>query len=232
MRSLFVLLCLLFGSDDFAQGVSDFGIWGSVSYNTDIFDALSLTLEQEVRMEQNASTPGVIFTNVGIDYRLNKKLEVGLNYRFILNDRPSGIYGHRHRAMLDVQYRERFQQWTISYRVRGQSEVRTINYSDRFGFAPTADLRNTFKTTFRVNRQIDVYGSFDLRVLIREPRVPNFSGVDRLRYRVGTEKLLKKGRAIGLFIQYQREVNVENPQLEFNVGIGYKFSRQNPLFQN
>lgn len=219
------------GFSAFAQEVRDFGIWGTIAYGTDITKDLDVTIEQEVRMEQNATTPGVIFTNLGLDYRVVDKFMVGVNYRFILNDRPDGVYGHRHRVMLDLQYRERSQQWTFAYRARGQSEVRTINYSDEFGFSPTLDLRNTLKTVYKLNRRYSLYASFDLRVLWSDPRVPDFRGIDRFRYRLGTDILVKREQSFGVFIQHQRELNVLSPEVEFMIGLEYKFGSRRPLME-
>jgi hypothetical protein len=215
-----------------AQEERDFGLWGTVSYGTDVTDDIDLSIEQEVRMEQNATVAGVIFTNVGLDYRFSRPFQVGINYRFILNDREPGVYGHRHRVMLDLQYRKMIRQWTFAYRARGQSEVRTINYADEFGFAPTLDLRNTVKGVYQLNRRFELYGSFDLRVLWRDPNIPDFRGVDRFRYRLGTDILIAREQSIGIFIQHQREINVSDPEVEFTIGLEYKFGSRRQLMES
>ena len=215
-----------------AQEVRDFGLWGTISYGGDINDDIDFSIEQEVRMEQNASTPGVIFTSFGVDYRFSRPFQIGLNYRFILNDREPGIYGHRHRVMLDLQYRAMHRQWTIAYRARGQSEIRTRNYSNEYGFAPTADIRNTVKTVYQLNRRFELYASLDLRILWRDPRVPDYRGVDRLRYRLGTDVLIAREQSIGIFIQHQREMNISNPEVEFMIGLEYKFGSRRQLMES
>ena len=230
--SVICLLFLLFFLGSGAQEVRDFGLWGTISYGGDINDDIDFSIEQEVRMEQNATTPGVIFTSVGLDYRLSRAFQVGLNYRFILNDRDGGIYGHRHRAMLDLQYREIIRQWTFAYRVRGQSEIRTRNYANEYGFAPTADIRNTFKTVYQLNRRFELYTSFDLRVLWSDPRTPDFRGIDRFRYRLGTDVLIAREQSIGIFIQHQREINISNPEVEFMIGLEYKFGSRRQLMES
>jgi len=212
-----------------AQEARDFGVWGTVSFGTDVTDDIDLSIEQEVRMEQNASVAGVIFTSLGLDYRFSRPFQVGINYRFILNDREPGLYGHRHRVMLDLQYRQIIRQWTFAYRARGQSEVRTINYADEYGFAPTFDLRNTFKGVYQLNRRFELYGSFDLRVLWRDADIPDFRGVDRFRYRLGTDILLAREQSIGIFIQHQREINVAEREVEFVIGLEYKFGSRRQL---
>lgn len=215
-----------------AQEVRDFGLWGTISYGGDINDDIDFSIEQEVRMEQNATTPGVIFTSLGVDYRLSREFQIGLNYRFILNDRDLGVYGHRHRVMLDLQYRRKYQQWTFAYRSRNQSEIRTRNYDNEYGFAPTLDLRNTLKTVYQLNRRFELYTSFDLRVLWRDPRVPDFRGVDRLRYRLGTDVLIAREQTIGIFIQHQRERNITEPEVEFMIGLEYKFGSRRQLMES
>ncbi|HKL39457.1 MAG TPA: DUF2490 domain-containing protein [Cryomorphaceae bacterium] len=215
-----------------AQEVRDFGLWGTISYGGDINDDIDFSIEQEVRMEQNATTPGVIFTSLGLDYRLNREFQVGLNYRFILNDRDLDIYGHRHRVMLDLQYRKLVRQWTFGYRSRSQSEIRTRNYANEYGFSPTLDLRNTFKTVYQLNRRFELYASFDLRVLWSDPRTPDFRGIDRFRYRLGTDVLIAREQSIGIFLQHQREINISNPEVEFMIGLEYKFGSRRQLMES
>jgi hypothetical protein len=226
---LFFLLLILGSS---AQEVKDFGLWGTISYGAEINDDIDFSIEQEVRMQQNATTPGVIFTSLGMDYRLSRAFQLGLNYRFILNDRERGIYGHRHRAMLDLQYREIYRQWTFAYRARGQSEIRTRNYADEYGYAPTLDIRNTVKTVYRLNRRFELYASFDLRVLWRDPRTPDYRGIDRFRYRLGTDILVAREQSIGVFIQHQREINIPRPEVEFMIGLEYKFGSRRQLMES
>jgi len=228
-RFILFLFLLLVSSFSLAQESRDFGLWGTIAYGADITDNIDLSIEQEVRMEQNATKAGVVFTSLGLDYRLTRKFQVGLNYRFILNDRANGSYGHRHRIMLDAQVRERYQQWTFAYRARGQSEVRTVNYNNEFGFSPTTDLRNTLKTVYQLNRQYELYFSFDLRLLWRDARVPDYRGIDRLRYRLGTDILVRRDQSFGIFIQHQRELNVAERDVEFMIGLEYKFGSRRPL---
>lgn len=231
-RIAIISLLLLLSYRLSAQEVRDFGLWGSVSYGAEINDEFDFSIAQEVRMEQNATVPGVIFTSFGIDYRFSEAFEIGGNYRFILNDQESGVYGHRHRVMLDLQFREIHHQWTFAYRARGQSEIRARHYSSEYGFAPTADLRNTVKTAYQLNRRFELYASFDLRVLLRDPRIPDYSGIDRFRYRLGTDILVAREQSIGIFIQHQREMNVSNPEVEVMIGLEYKFGSRRQLMES
>jgi len=226
--SLLLLLSLKLS----AQEVRDFGLWGTVSYGAKISDDFDFSIAQEVRMAQNATAASVIFTNVAVDYRLSRAFEIGLNYRFLLNDQERGVYGHKHRVMLDLQIREKHRQWTFAYRARAQSEIRTRNYSNEFGFAPTADFRNTVKTVCQLNRRFEVYASVDLRVLWNNPRTPDYRGIDRFRYRLGTDILVAREQSIGIFIQHQREINIPRPEVEFMIGLEYKFGSRRQLMES
>jgi len=225
---------LLFFTSAIASGQTsqDFGLWGTVSYGSDINDDLDFSIDQEFRTESNATVLGVIFTNFGLDYRINRNFQVGWNYRFILNQRNTGVYGHRHRTMLDLQGRKQYKQWTFAYRMRGQWEIRTWNYANEYGFSPSTDLRNTFKTIFQLNRQLELYASFDLRILYRDPRIPDFQGIDRYRYRLGTEVLLAREKSLGIFFQHQREVNIPDREVEFIIGLEYKFGSRRPIMDS
>ncbi len=224
------LLLLTFSLE--AQEADDFGAWGSVAYGAEVFDDLSFSIQQEVRMEDNASSIGTVFTNFAVDYRFNRSFRLGWNYRFILNRRATGLFGHRHRTMLDLDFRTKLRQWTFAYRARGQWEVRTNNYNNEFGFAPSSDFRNTFKVVYQYNRRIEYYSSFDLRILLRDPRIPSYQGVDRFRYRAGCEYLLAKEQSLGFFFQFQREINIPEASQGFVIGLEYKFGSIRPLMES
>ncbi len=215
-----------------AQPVKDFGIWASVGYGKDISDKFDISLSQEVRMEENALLMGRTFTQLGLDYKLKRWIRFGLNYRFTLNRRGDGTYGHRHRIMTDLVLRTYQRQFTITYRGRLQSEVRTWNYPREFGFAPVWDLRNTLKVNYRLNRFIEPYVNLDLRFLLRDPDVPRFSGVDRTRLVVGADLLLAEGRVLGLFFLTNQYWNIDDGRRIYVFGMEFNFGSDRPLIGN
>ncbi len=209
----------------FASGQvnTDFGLWIAGSFNKDISKNFDISIEQEFRLEENASELGKSYTTLGIDYELQKWLRLGLNYRFILNKRDDGAFGQRHRLMGDLSVRLRKHRFTITNRVRLQSEIRTINYTAEYGFSPASDLRNTLKINYRVNRKYEPYLTLDARVLLRDARTPYYTGFDRHRIRAGVEILLAQKRVLDLYLMTSRHWNVLEPKHLFVIGMDFTF---------
>lgn len=216
----------------FSQPIKDFGVWASVGYGKDISDKFDISISQEVRMEENALLMGRTFTQFGLDYKLERWIRFGLNYRFSLNRRGNGTYGHRHRIMTDLVLRTYQGQFTITYRGRLQSEIRTWNYPREFGFAPIWDFRNTLKINYRLNRFLEPYVNLDLRFLLRDPDEPRFSGVDRTRLVVGADLLLAEGKVLGLFFLTNQYWNIDDGRRIYVIGMEFNFGDDRPLIGN
>lgn len=208
-----------------AQVTNDFGVWVAGSFTKDINRDIDFSIEQEFRFAENATQLDKAYTTLGLDFELRKWLRLGLNYRFILNQR-SDSYGQRHRVMGDVAARFRKQRFTVTNRVRLQSEIRTVNYSDQYGFAPATDLRNTFKINYRLNRKYEPYISLDARFLLRDARTPYYTGFDRHRIIAGVDILLAQNRSLNVFLMTSRHWNVLEPRQLFVVGMDFTFGSQ------
>ena len=191
-----------------------------------------MSVSQEVRMEENSLLMGRTFSQFGLDYKLKKWIRFGLNYRFTLNRRQDGTYGHRHRIMTDLVLRTYQRQFTITFRGRLQSEIKTLNYAREYGFAPAWNFRNTVKVNYRLNRYLEPYINLDLRFLLRDPYEPDFSGVDRTRLVFGTDILLAKGRVLGLFFLTNQYWNIDDGRKIYVFGVEFSFGSDRPLIGN
>lgn len=210
--------------------VEDFGFWGFVSYGKDISKKWDVSIEQEVRLQYNATQLARTFTNIGIDYKVEKWLHLGANYRFIIDRRLSGVYAIRHRVTADAVLKKQLRRFTFAYRARLQWEVKGYNYSDRYGFAPTWDFRNRFKTTFQLSRIWKPFVAADLRLLITDPNKPYITwAVDRMRLFVGTEYHMGNNRVLEFFFMTSQQVQVIAPVRIFAVGIGFNFGSETNL---
>lgn len=219
----------LLGSHVNAQVLEDFGLWGTVSFSKDISKDFDVSIDQEFRMEDNATVLGRAFTNIGIDYKAEKWLRFGANYRLIFDRRGDGSYGIRHRLAGDAVVRAKHRRFTFAYRARLQWEVRGYNYSDRYGFAPTWDVRNRFKVNYKINRKYAPYISADMRISINDARTPYLQGVDRFRFMAGVDWTLSATKVIELYFVTSEEVQVVEPKRIYAIGIGFNFGSGRPL---
>ncbi len=223
------MLSLFAGSHAHAQVTEDFGVWGTVSFNKDVSKKFDVSIDQEIRLEDNATVLGRAFTNFGVDYKAKKWLRLGGNYRLIFDRRKDGSYGQRHRLSADAILRAKEKRFTFAYRARLQWEVRGYNYSDRYGFSPTWDMRNRFKVNYKVNRQIAPYLSADIRISIDDARTPYLQGVDRIRLMVGVDWVMSATKVLDIYFVTSEEVQVIKPKRIYAIGIGFNFGSSRPL---
>lgn len=214
-----LILCLSVAS---GQVNNDFGFWIAGSYNKDISRNIDISIEQELRFAENATQLDKAYTTLALDFELRKWLRLGLNYRFILN-KGSDVFGQRHRVMGDISFRYRKQRITLTNRVRLQSEIRTVNYSEEYGFAPATDLRNTLKINYQLNRKFEPYLALDVRFLLRDARTPYYTGFDRHRITAGVDILLAQKRVLDVYLMTSRHWNVLEPSHLFVIGIDFTF---------
>lgn len=228
----YLLPILLFGVcfSASAQVEKDFGVRAAVSYNSDLTKDIGLSLKEEIRLEDNATSLAKSYTTLGLDYKLRRWIRFGVNYRFILKKRGDESYGQRHRVMADLKLRTYQHRYTLTYRARIQSEVRTYNYTHEYGFAPTADFRNTFQLKYTINRIYQPYATFDLRFKLRDVRTPDFTGFDRSRFTAGLNIALAQKRELEVYFMTYRHWNTVEPDRVFVIGVEFSFGSRGMLF--
>lgn len=232
LRLKYILPFLFFGValSASAQVEKDFGVRAAVSYGADVTKDLDFSVEEEIRLEDNATSLVKSYTTFSLDYKLRSWIRFGINYRFILKKRSDETYGQRHRMMADLTLRTYQHRYTLSYRARIQSEVRGYNYTQEYGFAPTADFRNTFKVKYTINRIYEPYATLDLRFKLQDVRTPDFTGFDRSRFTAGVDITLSRTQELGLYFMTYRHWNTGEPDRVFVIGVEYNFGSRGQIF--
>lgn len=221
---LTIFICLfLWPLFAIAQVEDDFGIWISGSYDQSLTKGIDFKIKQEFRLDENASQLKKSYSTFRLDFDLNAWLRFQANYRFILNQKNNGLFGQRHRVMGDLVLYPLTKRLSLSNRVRFQSEVRTIHYNDKYGFAPANSLRNTIKINYRINRIYRPFADFDLRFLLRDARTPYHTGFDRQRVKLGLEMTLARKRTIDFYLMHSLQHNIKKPKQLFVVGMNYSY---------
>ncbi|MFH0864855.1 MAG: DUF2490 domain-containing protein [Bacteroidota bacterium] len=213
---LFFLLLVLFPASSSSQ-VNDASLWLSLNAEKKITQALSATLSQEFRMNENIGELGTFFTDAGIAYKINTILKVSANYRFTNKRRLDDSYSKRHRYYIDIAIRKKFKPFAPSFRTRFQSQYTDVNCSPD-GKIPDYYSRNKLTLKFDFDKKYAPY-------LYTELYSPFFSGkgfyIDNARYCAGIEYQLNRMHGFDFFYMIQQEYNVNNPETDYVIGIGY-----------
>jgi hypothetical protein len=222
---IFFCALLLFILSGFAQQTKDAGMWTTISLQRPLTKKISLVVDQEFRLKENYQRINLFYTNVGIDYKLNKFIKISPTYRAIQKKRLDGSYSYRHRLMLDVTAKKKFKKVTLSERLRYQIEVQDL-YTSKKGKLAEQFLRFKTDLKYAITEKITPYISCELRFQIRSPRGdgPNYdNGFHRIRNVLGVEYELNKKNSVNLYYLIQNEFNISTPESIYILGIGYTF---------
>jgi hypothetical protein len=224
--SLMVLgIGVLHGQDP----IKDFESRLAVGYNTDITKKWDFAVDHEFRMDENSTRLRRSLTTFGIDYKVERWLRFGANYRLSLNRKGDGTYGIRNRFMGDVVLRGYQKRFIFSYRLRYQYERRGFNYNERQTSSPYTDIRNTFKVNYRINRMYRPYFALDSRHALTAPNNNFQPGLDRYRLVFGLDTQLSRTQVLGVYFMYNEEVNVVAPVQRYVLGVEYNFGGTRPV---
>lgn len=206
-----------------AQQSNDAGMWATLTIQHPLTKKINFVIDQELRLKENYQRINLFYTNVGIDYKLNKSIKISPTYRAIQKKRLEGTYSYRHRLMLDVTLKKKLKKFTLSERVRYQIEVQDFNTSKK-GKLTEQFLRFKTDLKYTATEKITPYFSCEFRYQIHAPRGdgPLYdNGFHRVRNVLGAEYEINKKNSINVYYLYQTEFTISTPETIFILGIGY-----------
>ena len=211
----FILFLFVHFGTAYSQ-TNDFEIWSSVQFRKDIG---TLLLQEEFRFNENAARIDEYFTELGIEYSLNKYVEVTAYYRFIREQQPVSVYSNCHRFYGDVKLEYEIRRLAISYRFRYQSKYTDI-FSDENGLVPTNYHRNKIQLEYDIRRsRLFPYVSSEIFYNSDVER----NGFNKVRYTFGVEYFTKRKNKIEIFYRIQDRFNRIDPETSYILGIGYSY---------
>jgi hypothetical protein len=216
-----LILCfgLLFGTiqPGFPQQ-SDFQFWPQVLVGYNLSDRFKVSLEEEVRLRENASLMRKELTDLGLTFKVAKFLRLSLNYRLELTfnnpDEKSwlnGVYG-------DISFRQKLQRFQFDYRIRFQSpKIETVE--EVSGLQQI--LKNRHKASVEYNiKGIPLNPSVEAEIFIPIVRQQSLF-LNEYRLWIGLSYVINKKNTIGIKYGIQREVNVADPLTAYILGVSY-----------
>lgn len=219
-RKLVPFLVLILSVSKLHAQYNDAGLWLGMTIEKKITSSTSLVLSEELRMNENISQVGTVFTDLGLSHKLNKYFSAGLNYRFSLKRNPDAYYGTRHRLYGDITGRYKIKRVTIVLRERIQSQMENINSSETGRF-PQWYLRSKLTVRYSLINKIKPSVAIEVFYQLNNPEG---NEIDNLRYSAGIEYEFNKRHVIEPFYIIQQEIHVNNPVTDFVSGISYAFT--------
>lgn len=203
---------------------SDAGSWNTFSISYAFNKKFALLFTEELRLRENYSRLNLFYTNVGVEYKVNKYFKTSLVYRWIDKYLENDNFSFRHRLMWDATVKFPYKKYTISYRHRLQVEGRNIVTSES-GFMPEWYSRNKVQLSYNITKKLGAYIDAEFRYQIHDPRSIESEGRwHRMRYQGGLDYEFTNKSKFGVYYLIQREWNVSAPENIYITGLEYSLS--------
>lgn len=152
---------------------SEFGARLSATIDKKITRGLHVSLEEEVRMDNNFSSFERFHTTLGISYKVNDYLKVGAGYALInkWDSESSAFKSARHRFMVDATGSLRFGDWRLSLKERFQATYRSGDMNEYQNPRTALSLKSRLKLQYKGFRRIDPYAYVELRNTLNAPAI-------------------------------------------------------------
>jgi len=215
-----VVLLMLACNDLGLAQTNDAGMWLSVNVEKKLNPVWALQFSEELRLNENYTEVGTLFSDVGLSYKFNGNFKVSANYRFTNSRRLDNIYDNRHRYYFDLNYRYKMKPLVFAVRGRWQSQ-----YVDVFSSPDGKISENYFRPKIEVKWDPDkkMLPFLSAEAFIATGIRKNNTGLGCMRYTAGTQFAFSARSNIEIFYMIQQEMNGKNPETDFILGIGYSF---------
>ncbi len=211
IRNIFwVILALSLSITTAKAQQQDAVLWLGASAEKKVMKKLDISFEQQVRFKQNMQQFNSSLSEVGLSYKLAKKVKIAGIYRYTVRRKTNS-----HRLSSHIQYKQRIKplKLNVSGRIKYQYDFTHLDYEQV--------LRPKVKLTYSRKK-------YDF-----EPFIANewFYELDnrgnqfeRFRITTGCNYHLHKQHDLSLFYTLQQALNVPNPSQEHIFGINYSFN--------
>ncbi|MBL4754590.1 MAG: DUF2490 domain-containing protein [Flavobacteriales bacterium] len=189
---------------------NDAQLWTWVSIQKKINKRMEVSLEQQLRLDNNISAIGNVFTEASLSYRFNKYVRYTVNYRYINRGQREGGFISGNRYTGDLRLRYKMKPFIITYRNRMQREFR----NELKGVREITFNRNKLEVALDLDKKFSPFFAFEIYYHF------NKSEFNKNRYTLGVDFDLKNRNEFSLYYRLQQTYNVKNPGLDYIVGFG------------
>lgn len=201
----------------------EFGGRLSVSIDKKLARGLHVSLEEEIRMDNNFGSFDRFHTTLGLSYKVSDYLKLGVGYAMINPySSNSAFKSSRHRLMLDATGSLRFGDWRLSLRERFQATYRSGDMNEYQNPRTALTLKSRLKLSYKGLRRIEPYAYVELRNTLNAPVIS--ASYDGTNYLTGA--LSQYGEA-GWFIDSWSGVYVN--RVRGSVGFDYRLSKASSI---
>ncbi len=191
---------LTFAQEETYHTIQDLEAWTSAEISYKPIKKVKITLQQQLRLKDDASNVDQYFTQFDLRYKLAKGLYITPAVRFIRdNDDQGKIQGYENHLRLqsDLIYKHDISRWSLHYRARYQTK-QELQVED--------DNINTFRLKVGTKYNIKNW-KFDPKVGLEFfNRLGTENEWYKLRWTVGTKYSFKSAGDLGFYFRQEQDL--------------------------
>ncbi|WP_282148989.1 DUF2490 domain-containing protein [Algibacter lectus] len=215
--------CLSFGQ----SGDSDWGSWNTIGLEYKLDKKWTFSLEEQLRLKEDISVIDEYFTQLNADYELFKDFKLAGGLRYIRqNDNQGNIQGYENhfRFNIDASYKHEIDDFKLGYRLRYQNK-NELGVSSEEGDYANQNVRLKASVEYNINNwKLDPKFSAEL---FNHFEKEDDNGFSKYRLTFGTDYKIKNFGEIGVFYRFEKELNVDLPDVTNIIGLKYMYTIKN-----
>lgn len=142
----------------------------SLSLNKRIVKGLHVSLEEEIRFDNNFKSFNRFHTTVGLSYKPCEYVKLGIGYAFINPyDSDDKAFKMRHRIIADVTGTVKAGNWSFSLKERLQTTIRTKDYNAYQNPKAAITLKSRFTVKYKGFGKVTPYAYVEIRNYLNAP---------------------------------------------------------------
>lgn len=201
--------------------IRDFEIWNNFSVSNEISKKWDIGLSEELRFIENAGKLDILITELTLDYKINKRFKIGVEYRFYRNTKNDGSYEFQKRSRAKLSYNKKIDRFRLTYRLSFQNKNENVWLNETTTDVPTYNLRNKISVDYNVKKiKLKPYLSTELFRLYKQDITPEFN---KYRITAGANFSIFKNTRFELFYRLDRELNTGYPKSTNIIGTSLKY---------
>jgi len=215
-----LLLFCFFLNQLLSQNINDAGLWSTFTLKKEITKKATLIFDQELRLRENYTQLNLFFSNLGISYKINKRLSIEPSYRHIDKYMADNIFSYRHRFSVDLHYKYKIKRTSFALRARYQRESKNV-LSSKFGWLSEKYFRIRGQAEYQLNAKISAFYNLEFRYQIFVPGNDALFNKrwHRVRNVVGFDYRISESLTLGLYYLHQTEYDISPIETSFISGI-------------
>lgn len=197
----------------------------SVSVDKRIVNRLHISLEEEVRFDQNFGAFDRLQTTLGLNYKVHENVKLGFGYSLIngYSSTSQAFKNARHRVFFDVKGTLHLGDWNVSLKERLQLTRRTGDFNVYQNPKTALMLKSRLKASYKGFGKVQPYAYIEVRNYLNAPVIE--AAYDGSTY-VTVDDYSEVGEA-GWFLKGFNGGYVN--RLRGSIGVGIRLDRRNTL---